>query len=167
MRTVPPKNALNRELYYAHFDRKHFDIQIMLSLPRPGRRVAHFLTLLYNPLKNIVIIYDSYWRPDRLQTDLNLSYQIQKIIDTRYGRSVRISFPEPRTQQPDNYSCSIFAMAITTALIMGESPEETGFYIATPSSSGEDTTLRLREHLAYLIQNDTFESFPDEYDYEH
>lgn len=165
MREVPPKDAPNREQYYAHFDRKKFDIQIMLSLPRPENKVAHFLTLLYNPFKNVVVIYESYWKPYRLEKDLNLSFQIQKIIDIRYGTSVRVALPEPRRNQPDNYSCSIYAAAAATALIKGENPAKTLFYNAPPSSSGEDLTLRLRRHMAYLIQNNILELFPGEYDY--
>lgn len=124
------------------------DIQILYMFPSPGAEAGHAITTLYQ--NGVMYAYDS--SEDSLEKKLeHFGPQIRKIANIRYGEKTRIVFVEPKTKQPDKFTCAIFAIEFVVLLMHRYNPKTTGLRLEPKEPSG-DITMELREHVYEMVR---------------
>lgn len=137
-----------RKSMYKPLARNVDDIQILFL--GDARVVGHYICIHYRAKESTLYVYD----PLNVRNSWN---EFEDVIYRRYPHLKKIVQPLPKTLQPDQYSCGVFACAYATTIILHEEPAE--YALKCDPSEDADRTLPLREHLAKMIENDKLSLF--------
>lgn len=122
--------------FYRTVSRKWDHIQIILA-------DEHCIVSYYMAKPGEVLLYDSGFVYGQTLTNN------QKIIVERLYPGVRYRFIKPKTTQPDNQSCGVFAIAYVLLLLSGENPETHQLPLSDLNTG--DSTKPLRESLVSFL----------------